>query len=142
MDEMYEDTRGLGFGEEVKRRIRLGTYVLTKEHKNAYYERSLDIRERLKAEYARIFAEFDLLLCPTAPDTAPKIGSIADPTVSYQRDLCTVPASLAGIPALTVPFGKDENNLPTGVQLMGKAYSEALLYYVGRLLEVERNGIV
>ncbi len=135
LDTLYKNSRTVGFGEEVKRRIRLGTYALTRENKEAYYERSLAICSALQAEFAAIFSDFDLLLCPTAPDTAPLLGQMQSPTDMYHLDLCTVPMSLCGLPALSLPFGKDEKGLPIGLQLVGAPYSEGLLYAVAERLE-------
>lgn len=134
-DSLYKNSRTLGFGEEVKRRVRLGTYALTRENNEAYYQRSLAIQSELKEQFARIFSDFDLLLCPTAPDTAPLLGQMTTPTDLYRLDLCTVPMSLAGLPALSLPYGKDEKNLPIGVQLVGAPYSESFLYSVAERLE-------
>ncbi len=135
LDSLYKNSRTTGFGEEVKRRIRLGTYALTRENKEAYYERSLIIRSALQAEFAGIFLDYDLLLCPTAPDTAPLLGQMQTPTDLYRLDHCNVPMSLAGLPALSIPYGKDEKGLPIGIQLVGAPYSEALLYSVAERLE-------
>ena len=135
LDALYKNSRTAGFGEEVKRRIRLGTYALTRENKEAYYERSLAIRSALQAEFTGLFEAYDLLLCPTAPDTAPLLSQMQKPTDLYHLDLCNVPMSLAGLPALSLPYGKDEGGLPIGIQLVGAPYTEALLYSVAEVLE-------
>ena len=135
IESLYTKSRNEGLGEEVKRRIRLGSYALSRENRDAYYERSLACRMRLCGEFSEIFTDFDVLLCPTAPDVAPKLGQLGSATEMYGIDLCTVAPALAGLPALSIPFSKDENGLPLGLQLVGDAFSEELLYHVGMLLE-------
>jgi aspartyl-tRNA(Asn)/glutamyl-tRNA(Gln) amidotransferase subunit A len=135
LEALYQNSRMVGFGEEVKRRIRLGTYALTRENKEAYYERSLAVQRALQAEFSALFKQFDLLLCPTAPDTAPLLGQMQSPTDLYHLDLCTVPMSLCGLPAISLPYGKDEKGLPIGLQLVGPPDSESLLYTVAERLE-------
>ena len=138
-ESLYRQSRNEGFGAEVKRRIRLGTYALTKENKEAYYERSLGIKAELCAEFDAAFADFDILLCPTSPDVAPRLMQMQTPVQMYSQDLCTVPMSLAGLPALSLPCGRGEEGLPLGIQLVGSAFSEGTLYYAAELLE--REGI-
>lgn len=140
--ELYQTSREEGFGGEVKRRIRLGTYALTKENKDAYYERGLLFKKNLCAAFERAFETYDILLCPTAPDIAPKIGQLLTPEEMYMTDLCTVPMSLAGLPSLSLPVCED-GGLPVGVQLVGRAFTEGLLYYAGMLYEGSlENGTV
>ena len=135
MEELYQKSREEGFGEEVKRRILLGTYALTKENKEAYYERSMLYRKKLCKAFEEVFSRFDILLCPAAPDVAPLVGAFKTPEEMYLTDLCTVPMSLAGLPTLCMPCGKEEKGLPIGMQLVGKPFSEGLLYYAGILYE-------
>ena len=135
MEELYQKSREEGFGEEVKRRILLGTYALTKENKEAYYERSMLYRKKLCKAFEEVFSRFDILLCPAAPDVAPLVGAFKTPEEMYLTDLCTVPMSLAGLPTLCMPCGKEEKGLPIGMQLVGKPFSEGLLYCAGILYE-------
>ncbi|MCK5589302.1 MAG: Asp-tRNA(Asn)/Glu-tRNA(Gln) amidotransferase subunit GatA [Candidatus Pacebacteria bacterium] len=116
----YTKTRGQGFGAEVKRRIMLGTYVLSAGYADKYYEKALTLREQLKLELKKVFESYDFILTPTAPVIAPKIGSMGDdPMTEYLLDVFTVTANVAGIPAISVPAGLTENeNMPVGAQFM------------------------
>lgn len=115
----YAKTRGQGFGDEVKRRIMLGTYVLSAGYADKYYEKALALREELKSELKKVFATYDFILTPTAPSVAPKIGSLGDdPLKEYLLDVFTVTANTAGIPALSLPAGNTEERLPVGAQFM------------------------
>lgn len=135
IEELYQKSREEGFGKEVKRRILLGTYALTKENKEAYYERSMLYKKKLCMALEGTFLQYDILLCPTAPDVAPLVGQFKTPEEMYATDLCTVPMSLAGLPALCMPCGKNERGLPIGMQLVGRPFSEGLLYAAGMLYE-------
>ncbi len=135
LDELYVKSRTEGFGEEVKRRILLGTYALSAGYYDAYYKRALQVRTLVIRDFRQAFAQVDCLLSPVAPQTAPKLGELADPVQTYQGDLFTVTANIAGIPALSMPCGRDEKGMPIGLQLMGPAFSEPLLYRIGHTLE-------
>lgn len=135
LEEMYVLSRSQGLGDEVKRRILLGTYVLSAGYYDQYYRRAQQVRHAVTQDLDCAFGEVDCILAPTMPTTAPRLGALADPVSAYQDDLFTVPANIAGIPALSMPCGADENGLPIGVQLMGPRWSEALLYRVGHVLE-------
>jgi len=125
----YLKTRAAGFGSEVKRRIMLGTYALSSGYYDAYYKKAQQVRTRIREDYARAFERFDLLLSPTTPSTAFKLGEkTADPLEMYLSDIATVMANLAGIPALSLPGGFDADGLPIGLQLQGPALSEGTLY--------------
>ena len=124
------------FGEEVKRRILLGTFALSAGYYDAYYKKALQMRTRIAAEYEKIFASHDLILSPVAPTTAYRLGEkTADPMQMYLGDIYTVPVNIAGIPALSLPCGRDAAGLPIGVQLMGPKWSEARLYQAAAVLE-------
>ncbi len=124
---MFKKTRSEGFGPEVKRRIMLGTYALSSGYYDAYYLKALKVRTLIKQDFDRAFAKFDVLLSPTAPTAAFKFGEkSANPLAMYMSDICTVPANLAGIPAISVPCGF-ANGLPVGMHLMGKAFDEGTL---------------
>lgn len=135
LDELYVRSRSEGFGDEVKRRILLGTYVLSAGYYDAFYKRALQTRTLVIRDFEKAFTQVDCFLTPVVPHTAPELGEAADPVSSYWGDVYTVPANIAGIPALTLPCGYDEKGLPIGVQLMGKALSEPLLYRIGHALE-------
>ncbi len=135
VEELYTRSRSEGFGDEVKRRILLGTYVLSEGYYDAFYKRALQTRTLVIRDFARVFTQVDCLLTPVAPTVAPRLGETTDPVSAYQGDLYTVPANIAGIPALALPCGRDRQGLPIGVQLMGPAFSEPMLYQVGHALE-------
>lgn len=132
---MYLDTRSRGFGPEVKRRIMLGTYVLSAGYYDAYYLRAQRARTVLRQEFERAFSRYDVLLSPTSPTVAFPLGErLDDPLKMYMADLCTIPANLAGIPAISVPCGLAQG-LPVGLQVMGPAFSEELILKVAYAYE-------
>lgn len=135
-DDVYTLTRSAGFGTEVKRRIMLGTYVLSAGYYEAYYGQAQRMRARIRAEFDRVFTDgVDLLFTPTTPTVAFKLGEkTADPYEMYMSDIFTVTANLAGIPAVSVPIGK-AYDLPVGGQLLGKHWSEATLLRAAHVLE-------
>ena len=136
--ELYKNTRSEAFGAEVKRRIMLGTYVLSSGYYDAYYKKALQIRTLIKDEFDRLFNEFDCILGPTAPTTAYKIGDMADdPLQMYLGDVFTVSVNIAGLPAISIPCGQDESGLPVGMQLIGKAFSEKTLLKAAYAYEQE-----
>ncbi len=121
---LYEGTRAEGFGSEVKRRIMLGTYALSSGYYDAYYGRAQRVRTKIAEDFARAFERVDLVLTPTSPTVAFGLGErIGDPLAMYMSDYCTVPMSLAGIPAISIPGGLADG-LPVGLQLAGPAFSE------------------
>ena len=135
--DMFTATRSANFGDEVKRRIMLGTFALSSGYYDAYYNKTLQVRTLIKQDYDNVFAAgFDCLLAPAAPTTAFKLGEMTDdPLTMYMQDICTVPVNLAGLPGLVVPVGLDTNNLPIGAQLIGRSFGEATLFAVGSRLE-------
>jgi len=136
LEEVYRRSRSEGFGEEVKRRIMLGTFVLSAGYQDAYYQRAMAVRARLRRELEQALDTCEVLLSPTAPTTAYRIGETGkDPVAAYRGDLCGVAANLAGLPAISVPCGNDENGLPIGLQLMGKPREEAALYRIAHAWE-------
>ncbi len=135
---MYMKTREEGFGEEVKRRIMLGTYVLSSGYYDAYYAKAQKVRTLLKSDFDQAFASCDSILTPTAPTTAFKIGEKSnDPLAMYLSDVYTASANLAGIPGISIPCGVSGENLPIGVQLLGKPWSEDLLLNLANVYERE-----
>jgi len=138
--EMQRATRTAGFGAEVKRRIMLGTYALSAGYYDAYYGKAQRVRRLILEDFERAYGEVDVLLSPTSPTTAFPLGAkTTDPLTMYLNDVCTIPSNLAGHPALSVPFGTGSDGLPVGVQLMGPALSESLLFQVAAVLEASRS---
>ena len=134
--QMYEATRAKGFGPEVKRRIMLGTYALSAGYYDAYYGQAQRARTLLIRDFAATYDAFDVLLSPTAPTTAFEIGAKAgDPLAMYLSDVCTIPSNLAGHPAMTVPFGRGDDGLPVGVQVLAPALGEDVMFRVAAVLE-------
>lgn len=136
LQKMYRRTRKEGFGTEVKRRIMMGTYVLSAGYYEDYYLKALRVRTLIKQEFDKAFEKYDMLLGPVTPVTAPKIGhSITSPVNRYLEDIYTVAVNLAGIPAASVPYGKDSNGLPVGVQLIADCFQEKKLIRAAYTLE-------
>ena len=128
LEEMYRNTRGQGFGNEVKQRIMLGTYALSSGYYEAYYLKASKVRRMIKQDYDDAFQKVDLILGPTTPTPAFKLGEhVEDPLAMYLADVYTVSANLAGIPAISVPVGQSKNGLPIGLQLQGRAFEENTL---------------
>jgi aspartyl-tRNA(Asn)/glutamyl-tRNA(Gln) amidotransferase subunit A len=137
---MNEATRTLGFGAEVKRRIMLGTYALSAGYYDAYYGQALKVRTQMIDAFRRAYDHVDLLLGATAPSVAFKFGEkTSNPLAMYLSDVFTIPTNLAGDPAISVPYGRGDGDLPIGVQLLGPGRSEAQLFAAARVLEVERS---
>ena len=133
--DMYERTRGEGFGPEVKRRIMIGTYALSAGYYDAYYGRAQRVRTLVRDDFERAFTEVDLIASPTSPTVAFKAGSrTADPLSMYVSDICTIPANLAGLPAISIPCGLSDG-LPVGFQLIGPAFSENRILETAHALE-------
>jgi len=136
MGETYDATRTAGFGAEVKRRIMLGTYALSSGYYDAYYGKAQRVRTMIIRDFAAAYERFDVLLSPASPCVAFPLGDkTADPLAMYRNDVCTIPSSLAGHPALSVPFGTGAHGLPVGVQVMAPALGEAVMFRVAAALE-------
>lgn len=126
--DMYEKTRSEGFGDEVKRRIMLGTFVLSSGFYDAYYKKAKLLQRRISAEFSESFKDIDVIATPTVPSTAFRIGeNFGDPVKMYATDVCTVTINIAGLPAMSVPCGYDSNGLPIGLQLIGDKFTEQKL---------------
>lgn len=136
LDDMYKNTRAEGFGAEVKRRILIGTYVLSAGYYDAYYLKAQRIRTLIANDFAKAYEKVDAILTPTAPSAAFAMGEKSDdPIAMYLNDVFTVPASLAGLPAISVPAGLSSEKLPLGLQIIGKAFDEETVLKVGSVIE-------
>lgn len=124
LKDLYIKTRSEGFGQEVKRRIMLGSFVLSSGYYDAYYIKAQKIRKMIQGHYDEIFADADMILSPVAPSVAPKFGSSHSPLEMYLSDIYTIGVNLAGLPGVSLPVGKSKENLPIGMQLIGKAFDE------------------
>ena len=147
LHEMYKKTRSEGFGSEVKRRIMLGSFVLSSGYYDAYYLKALRVKALIKAEFDKAFEKYDVILGPAAPTTAPEIGkSLSDPIKMYLGDIYTISVNLAGLPGMSVPCGLDSKGLPIGVQLIGDCFKENNIIKAGFAIEngvsFKRNPIV
>lgn len=137
---MYKKTRSEGFGSEVKRRIMLGSFVLSSGYYDAYYLKALKTKALIKQEFDKAFEKYDIILAPAAPTTAPLLGSsLQDPIKMYLSDIYTISANLAGIPGLSIPCGKDNEGLPIGMQLLGGCFQEKTLLRAGFAYEKARE---
>lgn len=128
LSDLFIKSRSEGFGEEVKRRILLGNFVLSSGYYDAYYVKAQKVRHLIKEEYERLFEEVDLILSPVAPDTAYEFGALSDPLKMYLSDIYTISVNLAGLPAISLPVDTSENGLPVGLQLIAKAFDEQTLF--------------
>ncbi|WP_418640520.1 Asp-tRNA(Asn)/Glu-tRNA(Gln) amidotransferase subunit GatA [Sulfurimonas sp. ST-27] len=137
LEETYYKTRSEGFGDEVKRRILLGNFVLSSGYYEAYYVKAQKTRHLIKEEYAKIFNDVDLILSPVAPNVAPKFGELANPMEMYLSDIYTISVNLAGLPALSLPIMKNAAGMPVGLQLIANAYEEQTLFDGAMSLEKE-----
>jgi aspartyl-tRNA(Asn)/glutamyl-tRNA(Gln) amidotransferase subunit A len=138
--EVYSKSRAEGFGKEVKRRIMLGTYALSSGYYDAYYLKALKVRNLIRGDFARVFQECDCIMMPVSPTTAFKMGEkIDDPLTMYLSDIYTIAANLAGIPAISVPCGFDQNDLPIGLQILTPAFTEDRLLRIARMFEVQTD---
>jgi aspartyl-tRNA(Asn)/glutamyl-tRNA(Gln) amidotransferase subunit A len=140
--EMYENTRGEGFGKEVRRRILIGTYVLSAGYYDAYYIKAQKVRRLIRNDFDEALKKCDAILTPTAPSTAFAIGEKqADPVQMYLEDVFTVSLNLAGLPGISVPVGLAKDGLPLGLQLIGRAFDEETLFKTAAALEKAANFI-
>ena len=140
INEMYELTRSDGFGDEVKRRIMIGTYVLSSGYYDAYYLKAQKVRSLISNDYNEAFEKVDVILTPSTPNSAFALNEKCDDPLSmYLNDVFTVPVNLAGLPAISIPSSKDQNGLPLGLQLIGKAFDEESLYSFASIIEESSN---
>ena len=137
---LYENTRSVGFGEEVKRRIMIGTYVLSAGYYDAYYLKAQKVRSKIINDFNQAFEKVDVIFTPTAPTDAFEKGTkIDDPIKMYLNDVFTVPISLAGLPAISVPIGLSKNDLPLGFQIIGKRFDEDSVLSAAKIIETNAN---
>ncbi|KPN71331.1 Asp-tRNA(Asn)/Glu-tRNA(Gln) amidotransferase subunit GatA [Neisseria sp. 83E34] len=140
LEELYSNTRAEGFGSEVKRRIMIGTYVLSHGYYDAYYLKAQKLRRLVSNDFQTALQQCDIILAPTAPTAAPKLGSdINDPVQMYLSDIYTIAVNLAGLPAMTLPAGFSSQGLPIGVQLIGNYFAEAKLLGVAHQMQLESD---
>mgnify|MGYP000442183114 CR=1 FL=1 len=140
INDLYEQTRSDGFGDEVKRRIMIGTYVLSAGYYDAYYLKAQKVRSKIINDFNQAFEKVDVIFTPTAPSDAFEQGSkIDDPIQMYLNDVFTVPVSLAGLPAISVPIGLSSNNLPLGFQIIGKRFDEDSVLSAAKIIEENAN---
>ena len=138
---MYKKTRSEGFGEEVKRRIMLGSFVLSSGYYDAYYLKALRTKALIKKAFDEAFAKYDVIIGPAAPTTAPKLGdSLSDPIKMYLGDIYTISVNLAGLPGISVPCGQDSNGLPIGMQIIGDCFKEKNIIRAAYTFEQAKNG--
>ena len=139
---MYKKTRSEGFGPEVKRRIMLGSFVLSSGYYDAYYLKALRTKALIKKAFDDAFAKYDVILAPAAPTTAPEIGkSLSDPIKMYLGDIYTISVNLAGLPGICLPCGKDDKGLPIGVQMIGDCFKEKTIIRAAYSYEQARGDI-
>ena len=137
---MYKKSRSEGFGEEVKRRIMLGSFVLSSGYYDAYYLKALRVKALIKKAFDEAFAKYDVILGPVAPTTAPRLGdSLSDPIKMYLGDIYTIAVNLAGLPGISLPCGRDKNGLPIGLQLIGDCFQEKKLIRAAYTYEKSRG---
>ena len=137
---MYKKSRSEGFGAEVKRRIMLGSFVLSSGYYDAYYLKALRVKALIKKAFDEAFAKYDVILGPVAPTTAPKLGeSLSDPIKMYLGDIYTISVNLAGLPGLSMPCGVDSKGLPIGLQLIGDCFNEKKLIQTAYTYEKARG---
>ena len=138
LNDIYVNSRSEAFGDEVKRRIILGTYVLSSGYYDAYYKKAQKVRSLIKQEFEKLFESYDVLLTPTSPTVAFDIGSKSDnPLEMYLSDICTVIVNLVGLPGISIPCGVDEEGMPIGMQLIGKHFDEETILRAAYTYEQE-----
>ena len=140
IESLYLETRAEGFGEEVKRRIMVGSYLLSGENAKIYYDKALSIRDDMKKEFSKVFEEYDLIIGPTTTTTAYDLNeSMDDPRKTFMDDVLVIPVNMAGLPGLNIPVGFDKENMPIGMHIIGKAFDEAEIYHLASFIEKELN---
>ena len=142
IDDLYKKTRSEGFGNEVKRRIMIGSYILSGENAKNYYYKALKVRKSLKLEFDKVFNEYDLIIGPTNTDVAYKLGTKQDDALKgFYDDLLTIPVNMAGLPAMSLPIGKNSDNLPIGMHIIGNYFEEDRIYQLASFIEDSLKGV-
>ncbi len=140
IEDVYYGTRAEGFGEEVKRRIMVGSYLLSGENAKTYYNKALSIRDDMRKELTNIFKDYDLIIGPTTTTTAYNLDDpMDDPKKSFMDDVLVIPVNMAGLPGLNIPIGFDSNHMPIGMQIIANAFEEAKIYHLASFIEKELN---
>ena len=140
IEDLYLSSRAEGFGEEVKRRIMVGSYLLSGENAKVYYNKALSIRDDMKTEFKKAFEKYDLLIGPTTTTTAYNLDDpMDDPRKTFMDDVLVIPVNMAGLPGLNIPIGFDSNNMPIGMQIIGNSFEEAKIYKLASAIEKELN---
>lgn len=140
IEDLYLETRGQGFGEEVKRRIMVGSYLLSGENAKVYYNKALSIRDDMRKEFKKVFEKYDLIIGPTTVTTAYDLTDpMDDPRKSFMDDVLVIPVNMAGLPGMNIPVGFDKNHMPIGMQIIGNSFEEAKMYQLGSFIEKELN---
>lgn len=140
IEDLYLETRKNGFGKEVKRRIMVGSYLLSGENAKIYYNKALSIRDDMKKEFDKVFANYDLIIGPTTTTTAYDITDpMDDPSKSFMDDVLVIPVNMAGLPGLSLPIGKNKENMPIGLHIIGNSFDEATIYQLASFLEKKLN---
>ena len=140
IESLYLETRAEGFGEEVKRRIMVGAYLLSGENAKTYYNKALSIRDDMKKEFSKVFENYDLIIGPTTTTTAYDLTeSMDDPRKTFMDDVLVIPVNMAGLPGLNIPVGFDKENMPIGMHIIGNAFDEAKIYHLASFIEKELN---
>lgn len=140
IEDLYLETRKNGFGKEVKRRIMVGSYLLSGENAKTYYNKALSIRDDMKKEFDKVFANYDLIIGPTTTTTAYDITDpMDDPSKSFMDDVLVIPVNMAGLPGLSLPIGKNKENMPIGLHIIGNSFDEATIYQLASFLEKKLN---
>ena len=140
IEDMYLETRGQGFGEEVKRRIMVGSFLLSGENAKVYYNKALSIRDDMREEFKKVFERYDLIIGPTTVTTAYDLTDpMDDPSKSFMDDVLVIPVNMAGLPGMNIPVGFDDNHMPIGMQIIGNSFEEAKMYQLGSFIEKELN---
>lgn len=138
VEEMYANTRNEGFGKEVKRRIMVGSYLLSGDNAKIYYDKALAIRSSMKKEFDRIFADYDYILGPTTTTTAYNLDeNMDDPSKSFMDDVLVIPVNMAGLPGMSIPMGVNKDNMPIGLHIIGNRFEEAKMYQLAAFLETK-----
>ena len=138
--DLYFGTRSEGFGEEVKRRIMVGSYLLSGENAKTYYNKALSIRDDMRKSFKDTFKKYDLIIGPTTTTTAYNLTDpMDDPLKSFMDDILVIPVNMAGLPGLNIPIGFDKDNMPIGMQIIGNSFEEAKVYQLASFLEKELN---